>query len=228
MSRTLKIAHRGAKGYAPENTLDAFRKAIEMQADGIELDVHLSSDGHLVVIHDDTLERTTNGKGFVKDYTLGQLKDFRIEGQEQIPILAEVFDLVNRRCFINVELIGEGTVEPVQTLIEKYVLDKKWRYDDFIVSSFNWNYLQQLRLSNPEIPIGILAQTDLELAFSFAKFMEAEAIHPYFHLLTEENTKKMQLRKVKIFPWTVNELEDIEKMKLFNVDGIISDFTDRI
>jgi glycerophosphoryl diester phosphodiesterase len=228
MSTILKIAHRGAKGYAPENTLAAFQKAIDMQADGIELDVHLSLDGQLVVIHDDTLERTTNGKGFVKDYTLEQLKAFRIEGKEEIPTLAEVFDLVNRKCFINVELIGEGTAEPAQALIEKYIAQKKWSYDDFIVSSFNWNYLQQLRLANPEIRIGILAQTDIELAFSFAKFMEAEAIHPYFHLLTEENTKKLQLRKLKVYPWTVNEPEDIEKMKLFKVDGIITDFTDRI
>lgn len=228
MSATLKIAHRGAKGYAPENTLAAFQKAIDMHTDGIELDVHLSSDGQLVVIHDDTLERTTNGKGFVKDYTLEQLKAFRIEGDKEIPTLAEVFDLVNRQCFINVELIGEGTTEPVQALIKKYISEKKWCHEDFIVSSFNWNYLQQLRFSNPEIQIGILALTDIELAFSFAKFLEAQAIHPYFHLLTEESTKKMQLRNLKVFPWTVNEPEDIAKMKLFNVDGIITDFTDRI
>jgi len=228
MSTILKIAHRGAKGYAPENTLTAFQKAVDMKAHGIELDVHLSSDDHLVVIHDETIDRTTNGKGLVKDFTLAQLKAFTIQGEQHIPTLEQVFDLVNRHCFINVELIGENIVEPVRTLIEHYVTNKNWSYSDFIVSSFNWNYLQQLRLENPLIPLGILAQTDIELAFSFAKFMQAEAIHPYYHLLTEENTQRMQSKGLKVYPWTVNEIEDIQKMKTFKVNGIITDFTDRI
>jgi len=83
----LKIAHRGAKGYEPENTLKSFQKALDLNADGIELDVHLSADGHIIVIHDETIDRTTNGKGFVNTLSLSELKSFLIADQLEIPTL---------------------------------------------------------------------------------------------------------------------------------------------
>jgi glycerophosphoryl diester phosphodiesterase len=228
MNSTLKIGHRGAKGYAPENTLLSFQKAIDLGADGIELDVHLSADGEIVVIHDETIDRTTNGKGIVNTLTLQELKAFRIENNEQIPTLFEVFDLVNQKCFINIELKNYDTAEKVVRLIERYVLDKKWNYNRFLVSSFDWNALRKIRLLNSEIPIGVLTETDLNLAFDFAKFIKAEAIHPYFHLLTKENTTQIQEKGIQVFAWTINEIEDIQKIKKFNINGIITDFPDRI
>jgi glycerophosphoryl diester phosphodiesterase len=224
----LTIAHRGFKGVAPENTLLAFQKALEIGVDGIELDVHLSLDGHIMVIHDDTVDRTTNGKGFVNKLSLLELKSYQIQENQTIPTLQEVFELVNKKCIINIELKGKGTAEPVLNLIEKYVNEYQWNYNHFLVSSFDWNALQQLRLLNDKIPIGVLTQTDLDLAFSFAKFMKAETIHPYYHLLTKENTLKMQEKGLQVFPWTINEIEDIQKIKLLNVNGIISDFPDRL
>jgi glycerophosphoryl diester phosphodiesterase len=224
----LTIAHRGFKGIAPENTLLAFQKALDIHADGIELDVHLSADGHVIVIHDETVDRTTNGKGFVNKLYLQELKSFDIEKNQKIPTLEEVFDLVNKKCIVNIELKGKGTTEPVIDLIEKYIKEKKWNYNHFLVSSFDWNALQQLRLLNEKIPIGVLAETNLDLAIAFAKFMGAETIHPYFHLLTKENTLKMQEKGLKVFAWTINEIEDIQKLKTFEVNGIISDFPDRI
>ncbi len=238
MKKTLKIGHRGAKGYEPENTLLSFEKALEMQVDGIELDVHLSSDGEIMVIHDETIDRTTNGKGFVNALSLQELKAFRITSKDaprvllkpelQIPTLREVFDLVNQDCFINIELKGVNTAEKVLELIERYVTKKKWNYDRFLVSSFDWNALQQIRFLNSDVPIGILADTNLDLAFSFAKFMKAEAIHPYFRLLTQENTAQMQAKGLLVFPWTVNEIEDINKITAFKVNGIITDFPNRV
>lgn len=224
----LNIGHRGAKGYEPENTLLSFQKAIDIGVDGIELDVHLSSDGAIMVIHDETLDRTTNGKGFVNELSLQELKTFQIEKENTIPTLIEVFDLVNKRCFINIELKGKGTSKPVINLIEHYIEEKNWNYGHFIVSSFNWSALQEVRKWNAKIPIGVLTHTDLDLAIAFAKFIKAETIHPYFHLLTKENTKKMQNEGFKVFAWTVNETEDIQKIKSFHVNGIISDFPDRI
>jgi glycerophosphoryl diester phosphodiesterase len=224
----LKIAHRGFKGIAPENTLLAFQKAIEIKVDGVELDVHLSIDGHIMVIHDESIDRTTNGKGFVNKLSLQELQFFHIEKNQRIPTLQEVFDLVNKKCIVNIELKGMGTTEPVVDLIEKYVKEKHWNYNHFLVSSFDWNALQQLRLLNEKIPIGVLTHTDLNLAIAFAKFMKAETIHPYFHLLTQENTLKIQENGLQVFPWTINEMEDIQKIKSFNVNGIISDFPDRI
>ncbi|MDN3671483.1 glycerophosphodiester phosphodiesterase family protein [Flavobacterium branchiarum] len=224
----LKIAHRGARGYEPENTLQAFQKAIQMKADGIELDVQLSSDGHLIVIHDETIDRTTNGKGFVNNLSLQELKDFRIENKHQIPTLSEVLDLVNQQCFINIELKGIGTADAVVTLIELYISEKNWSYDSFLVSSFDWEYLKQINSLNPKIAIGVLTETDIESAITFAKEIKAKAIHPDFHLLNKENTKQIQEIGFQVFPWTVNEKEDIAKIKTYNVNGIISDFTDRI
>ena len=103
MNPILKIGHRGAKGYEPENTLIAFQKAIDFKVDGIELDVHLSSDGEIIVIHDETIDRTSDGKGFVNQFTAFELKKYGI------PKLVEVLDLTNQKCFINIELKGIGT-----------------------------------------------------------------------------------------------------------------------
>jgi glycerophosphoryl diester phosphodiesterase len=228
MKTILKIAHRGAKGYEPENTLASFQKALDMQVDGIELDVHLSSDGHLVVLHDETIDKTTNGKGLVNSFSLQKLKSFRIENEHQIPTLAEVFDLVNQQCFINIELKSFESADAVVALIEFYVSEKNWNYTSFLVSSFDWNALQQLAFLNNQIPIGVLAELNLDLAQAFAKFIQARSIHPHFHLLTKDNTAQLQQKGFEVFPWTINEEEDIQKIKTFNVNGIITDFPNRI
>ena len=224
----LKIGHRGAKGYEPENTFVSFQKALDMQVDGIELDVHLSADGEIIVIHDESIDRTTNGKGFVNALSLRELKAFRINGTYEIPTLAAIFDLVNQDCFINIELKSYEATDKVVSLIEKYVTKKGWKYNRFLVSSFDWNALQQVAFLNDKIPIGVLTETDLDLALAFAKFIQAKSIHPHFHLLTKENTAQMQEKGLQVFPWTINELEDIQKIKTFNVNGIITDFPNRI
>jgi glycerophosphoryl diester phosphodiesterase len=228
MNKILKIGHRGAKGYEPENTLISFEKAIEMGADGIELDVHLSQDGHLIVIHDETIDRTTNGKGIVNQLTLQELKSFKINEKYTIPTLEEVLDLVNQRCFVNIELKNQDTAEKVVQLIEHYISNKNWNQTHFLVSSFDWNALQQVRFLNENIRIGVLTETDLDLAISFSRFLKAEALHPDFQLLTDDYVSKIKEKGIQVFPWTVNEIEDVERMKSFKVDGIITDFLERI
>ncbi len=106
-------------------------------------------DGELVVIHDETIDRTTNGKGAVNKLSLRELKQFRIANFQEIPTLAEVLNLVNRRCFINIELKGIGTAKPVNDLINHSILDKKWLLTDFIISSFDWNMLKEIYELNP-------------------------------------------------------------------------------
>lgn len=218
----LKIGHRGAKGYEPENTLISFKKAIDLNVNGIELDVHLSSDGEIMVIHDETIDRTTDGKGFVKNFTSSQLKKL------EIPTLIEVLDLVNRNCFVNIELKGMGTVKPVNELINHYISDKNWNYTDFLVSSFDWNMLEEFHLLNPKIRIGVLTEESLEEALAFAKKIKAFSIHSHYRLLTKENVALMQKNGFEVYPWTVNSIKDIQKITSFNVNGIISDFPDRI
>ncbi|WP_409415412.1 glycerophosphodiester phosphodiesterase [Flavobacterium sp. PS2] len=228
MSEILKIAHRGARGYEPENTLKAFQKALDLHADGIELDVHLSADGHIIVIHDETIDRTTNGKGFVNNLSLQELKAFRTEKEQQIPTLPEVFDLVNQQCFINIELKGQGTANAVAALIELYVSEKNWNYNSIIVSSFEWDFLQEIVLLNPKIPVGVLTETDIDSAITFAEAIKAKAINPDVNLVSKENAIQIQEKGFEIFPWTVNEAADIARIKTYNINGIISDFPDRI
>lgn len=223
-----KIGHRGAAGYEPENTLIAFQKALDLNVDGIELDVHLSSDEELVVIHDETINRTFNGKGLVREFTLQELKSFHGDKNQKIPTLIEVLDLVNQQCFINIELKGIGTPKPVLDLIEKYILEKNWKRNDFIISSFDWKMLEETRNLNPKIRIGVLTEESVDAAMAFAKMIKAFSIHPDYQLLSKENVALMQENGFKVLPWTVNTKEAIQKIKSFKVDGIISNFPDKI
>lgn len=225
---TNTIAHRGARGYAAENTLESFQKALLMGVGGIELDVHLSSDHEIIVIHDESIDRTTNGSGLVRNLSLQQLRNYSIESKYIIPTLSEVFDMMPKNLLINVELKVAETALPVVRLIEKYMAERQCAYRQFLISSFDWTALQTVREQNPLIPIGVLTMTDLDLAVNFAEFIQAESIHPHYHLLSAENTREIQQKGIKVFTWTVNEPEDIAHVKTFKPDGIITDYPDRI
>lgn len=218
----LKIGHRGAKGYIVENTLASFQKAIELGVNGIELDVHLSSDGKIMVIHDETIDRTTSGKGFVKDFTASQLKKYGI------PRLEEVFDFIDKSCFINIEIKDFKATTSVLKLLQNYILEKNWSTHLFQISSFNWNVLESCSLKSNHIQLGVLTEDSIENALTFAKKINAYSINPYFKLLNVENVKEIHSYGFKIFPWTVNSEEDLTFVKSLQVDGIISDFPDRI
>src|SRR5271154_2195490 len=144
MRNFLCIGHRGAKGLEAENTLRSVRKALDLGVDGVEIDVYLAG-GQLVVIHDDTLERTTNGRGRVEDQSFEYLRSLEAGLGEKIPTLREVFETVNRRAFINIELKGGGTAEPVLELIEEYVNKRGWVREDFLISSFDLHELGKLK-----------------------------------------------------------------------------------
>src|SRR5208283_430434 len=149
------FGHRGARGHEPENTLRSVWKALELGANGIEVDVHLA-DGRLIVIHDDTLDRTTNGAGSVAEKSFSYLRSLDAGQGERIPTLAEVFDAANRRAVINVELKGPGTAAPVVRLINRYVRAGGWRYEDFLVSSFDLAQIQTAKELQSEIRTGAL------------------------------------------------------------------------
>lgn len=214
----LKIGHRGAKGHATENTLASFEKAMALGVDMIELDVRLSLDKVPMVIHDETIDRTTSKTGLVTDYSARELRALGI------PTLSDVFGLVNNRCAVNVELKTFLATQPVLDLITQSTFDKS----KILISSFDWNALQEIRFHDENLKIGVLTETDLDLALAFAKFIKAYSIHPYFHLLTAENAAKIKEKGFKIFPWTVNEPEDLTFVKSLEVDGIITDFPERL
>ncbi|TBX70615.1 glycerophosphodiester phosphodiesterase [Flavobacterium silvisoli] len=214
----LKIGHRGAKGHAAENTLASFQKALTLGVDMVELDVYLSKEGVPVVIHDKTVDRTTSASGLVSDFSVSELEKLGI------PSLEAVFQLVKNQCEINLEIKSFETTEAVLKLIDS----KRFETEKLLISSFDWNALQEVRFHDNTLRIGVLTETDLDLAIAFGKFIKAYAIHPHFHLIDSEKVALIKKNHFKIFPWTVNEPEDIIFVQSLGVDGIISDFPDRL
>lgn len=228
MTRIIRIGHRGAGGYEPENTLRSFSKALELGADMIELDVHLSSDNSLVVIHDDTLDRTTNGQGPVSEKSFDELRALDAGKSEKIPSLAEAFDLILGKSRINIELKGAGTARPVAALIEEYVKNRGRRYEDFLVSSFDHLDLWTLKNDNPAILTGALA-VQLPPGFAeFAKEMKAYSVNAALYAVSKPIIDELHKKEIKVFVFTVNEPEDIGHVKAMGIDGIFSDYPDRI
>lgn len=218
----VKIGHRGASGYESENTLASFEKALELKVDGIELDVHLSLDKELMVIHDETIDRTTNGKGFVNKLTALELKKYGI------PTLKEVFDLIDKKCIVNIEIKDVKSPKFVNDFIKKNIKENHWNYNQIIVSSFEWDTLLELSTLNKKIKLGVLTEEIFDGAISFAKMVKAFSINPNFNSLTTESIKNIHKEGFQIHTWTVNTQEDITFVKSLGVDAIISDFPDRI
>ncbi|MDN3595463.1 glycerophosphodiester phosphodiesterase [Zunongwangia endophytica] len=222
MTTPLKIGHRGAKGHVAENTIESIKKAMTLKVDMIEIDVHLCKTGELVVIHDEELDSTTTCTGFVGEKSLKELKSCRTTEGYQIPTLEEVLDVVQDKVILNIELKGEGTALPVLNLLEKHPKSR------ILISSFNFNELMSLRSENTEIPLAVLTEDDMSIAFLQARHLKAAAIHPYYKLVTRDYIGDCHRNNIKVNVWTVNKTEKIKKMKNLGVDGIFSDFPDRI
>lgn len=238
MQRPQVFAHRGAKAVAPENTLPAFQRALDMGVAGIELDIHCSKDGQLVVIHDESLERTTNASGKVHEYTAAQLAKIDAGGYFYadfagvgVPTLSEVFDLVENRCRVNVEVKsgdphGGDQVEPLIAMIEARNL-----YDQVIVSSFNPPSLIKLRALAPKVQLGLLyalpMPTFLRDAW-FTPIIKPDALHPDHHLITDELMAWAKAQHCAVNTWTVNDVAEARRLAALGVDVIISDVPDQI
>ncbi len=228
MSSIVKIGHRGAKGHVAENTLESIQKALDLGVDAIEIDVHHCASGEIVVMHDFTLDRTTNGSGEIALKNYSELKNLKVDGKYTIPLLTEVLDFIEDKCSINIELKGLNTAKGTCQIIKKYVETRNWKYSDFIVSSFQKNELFEAFKQNQEIPIGILSKASVTEAIALGEKLQAKFIHPGLGIITRENVNRAKDAGFAVNVWTVNEPEDIERMKEFGVDGIISDFPDRL
>lgn len=224
----LKIGHRGAMGYAPENTLKSFKKALELNVDMIELDVYACKSGELVVIHDDKLDRTTNGKGYVVEKNLDELRNLDAGQGEKIPLLSEVLDVIQRRSKVNIELKGENTAKPVHDLIENYVKNKSWEYEDFMISSFNHYELKKFGELNKNIKLGALI-VGIPIGFAeFAQKINAHSVNLCVEFINQEFVDDAHRRGLKVYVWTVNDFDEIKRIKNLHVDGIFSNFPDRL
>ena len=227
----LKIGHRGASGYEPENTLRSLEKALVLGVDMIEFDVHICKSGEVVVIHDGKVNRTTHSKGFVRDKTLDELKKLDAGKGEKIPTLEEVLDFVNHRVAVNIELKGEKTTKPVYAIIKKYIENRNWSYKDFLVSSFDDSKLREIRKLDSKIEIGLLPKRTKTHIVSMISELSAYSVHCSYKskgLLNKNFIELLHKQGVKIFAWTVNDKKNIERLKILGVDGIFSDYPDML
>lgn len=227
MADILRIGHRGAAGHAPENTLASFEKAIELEVDMIELDVQRCKSGELVVFHDYKLKRMAGKRGYVSDLSLAELKKLDIQGQ-QIPTLEEALDLIDGRVQVNVELKGTQTAEQTNEILERYIGMPNWTADHFLVSSFNHYELRHFSELNPEVRTGALVLGILIGYAKFAKAVDAYSVNAGAEFINKRYVDDAHKRGLKIFTWTVNDQDEIDQMKELGVDGIFSNYPERI
>lgn len=231
----LVVAHRGYSSKAPENTMAAFELALDVGCDGLELDVHLTKDGEVVIIHDDTLQRTTNGEGVVEEFTLAELQKLDAGSwfgpefkNERIPTLAQLCERIkDLDLLFNVELkVGLGFEqlnEKVLAILDQYDLQEKT-----VVSSFNHYALAHLKQLRPELKTGILYSCALVNPWEYAKSIGATALHPRHLTIFPEIVAGAQQNGMQVNVWTVDEPKDIERMKIAKIDSIITNVPERV
>lgn len=228
------FAHRGFSLQYPENTMTAFRKALEAGADGIEMDARLTQDGQIVIMHDPTIDRTTNGKGKVRDMLLQEIlgldagiKKGVVFENERVPMLEQVFAELGGKLLLNIELCnydeGDNRQLANQTveLIEKYKL-----VDSVIISSFRFNNLVYVKDKNPGISCGLLAKQGLMGLFArnlLNHSVSVDALHPYYTDVNAGLIRKEQQCGRKVRAWTVNAPQDIRQLYELGVDAIFTD-----
>ncbi|WP_020589364.1 glycerophosphodiester phosphodiesterase family protein [Desulfobacter curvatus] len=234
-------AHRGASAHAPENTIEAYQKAIELGSDGIELDVQLSKDGKLVVIHDEQIDRTSNGSGLVKDLYLEELWTFNYNNKNtvykhcRLPLLEEVLELVKHTDLeLNIELKTGviqylGIEQKIDQMLRKYNM-----VDQVIISSFNHYSLGRMRKCNKAIRMGVLIRDAIMNPFEYVKHLDANALHPSIQvyrllfdegLLSKEMAEKSEIFDIDINVWGLRN-SDIKTFKSSHAHAIILDAPD--
>lgn len=219
--RPFILGHRGASADAPENSLAAFALAREQGADGIELDVQLSADGQLVIFHDETVERLTDGSGKVSDLSLAQLQEFKLENGEAIPTLDAVFELLGSSFLYNVELklfgFGDGVLETaVADCIQRHHLQ-----DQVLVSSFNPFAIRRIRkqLSSHTKVAHLWHNKWLKYKYLIGA---AEANHPHYSLVDEKYMVWARRHNWMVNVWTVDDPQEAQRLADLGVDAVIT------
>lgn len=237
MKKSLNIAHRGFSGKYPENTMRAFAEAVAVGCDGIETDVHMTKDGVLVICHDEIINRTTDGTGYIAEYNYNDLCKFdagikygKEFAGEKIPSLDEFFTYIkDKNLLINLELknniINYNHME--ERVIEKiyeYNLDK-----NIILSSFNHYSMVKIKEIDSKIKTGLLYSASLYNVHEYAKKLKADAVHPFYPSVFDENiVKEIHEKGISINAWTLNEEAYMKKMMNLGIDGIITNYPDKL
>ncbi|MBN3553727.1 glycerophosphodiester phosphodiesterase [Fictibacillus nanhaiensis] len=232
------VAHRGAAGYAPENTMAAFHKGVDMKADYIEIDVQETKDGELVVIHDVTLDRTTNGTGYVKDHTLEEIRQLdagsyfgeEFKG-EKVPTFEEVLDEFRGKTGILIELKATYYYPNIEEKVAAAIKERNMHlpaHDKIIIQSFESESMQQMDKLLPQVPVGVLTSRSTDL--SEAKLDEfatyAEFVNPSRTLVNSSVVDEVHERHMGIMAWTVRNQQEVQPLLDAGVDGIITDYPD--
>ena len=230
----LTIGHRGARGYVAENTLESIQKALDLHVDGVEIDVYQCGSGEIVVFHDKRLNRLTGNRGFIEKTNFDELNTILVKGKYKIPTLEQVLELIAGSVVLNIELKGEHTAIPTAAILKKYLQNSQSDIKKLIVSSKNWKELTLFKNQNTGIPIGVLSHSYLFLEKGLndiikkGKELNAVAIHPKFSILNKKAIDRMHSSGFLVYSWTINKPKDIKRAIQLGVDGIITDFPDRI
>ena len=217
-------------GHALENTIESVKKAIQLNVDGIEIDVFKSKTGELVVYHDPFLSRLSNSNAFIEQISLDSIKKVELKGGLSIPTLKEVIDIIPEKIFLNIELKGSNTAFKTNKVIIEYLKEFNLPPSKFIISSFRWDELIKFRDLNKDIPIAILVDSlyKIDSAIKLANEINAIALNPNNKFITKKIVNKIQSNNIKVFPYTINSPKNIKRMKLMGVDAIITDYPERI
>lgn len=221
MGECIIIAHRGASGLAPENTLLAYRIAIELGADMIELDVHETNDGYLVCIHDYEVDRTTDGTGAIAELSLKELQKLDAGQHEHIPLLSEVLEHAHGKIRVNIEL----KVTDVEKQVVQLVREKRMT-DHVVVSSFLHGTLEAMHEVDPTITTAVLVSKPMEDLVEYVSDLKAKALNPLHTMVTSELINQMHNHNIQVFPWTINDSSTMLHLVRMRIDGLITDYPD--
>ncbi len=218
----LVYAHRGSSGTEPENTLRAFKRAIDDGADGIEFDVHATADGVPVVIHDRSLARTTTGEGLVNELTLEQVRSFDAGGGQPVPTLVEVLDVVAGRLRLDIEVKQPGIAGLVLEVLSNYPAA------EWVIGSFNWSILEEIRALAPSAKLRPIANQPTEEAFASARALGATAISLRADTVTPEIAQRIFAEDLDLVVWTVNRVEDAKRARHLGASALCTDMPGEI
>ena len=216
----LKIAHRGASYYAPENTIEAFKKALTLRADAVEFDVHHTKDGQIIIMHDYNVKRTTDGAGLIKDLTLKQIKKFHEPNGEPVPTLQEALNLLKKKCICKIEIKDKGIEKKVLKIIKKNRMTKS-----VIITSKIFSVLKKIKKMEPKIKTEtIFSKFSMKDMVKETKKFNADFIAPHYSKTNKKFIEEAHKNGLKVYVWTINTKRLFDKMKKMGVDGITSDY----
>ncbi|MBS7654279.1 MAG: glycerophosphodiester phosphodiesterase family protein [Candidatus Bathyarchaeia archaeon] len=213
----LRIGHRGARAYEPENTIRSFRRAIELGVNAVELDVRKTKDNELVVIHDDKVDRITSGKGLVSELTLEEIKSLVTDKGERIPTLEEALEFLDRKARILIELKEVGVEDEVMKIVRNKGLE-----DNVIVISFHEEALRRVREISDKVEIGLIYVKHKD-PIKAALDLKANYLLPMYKFVHSTFVKKAHQNGLKVIAWTINTLDEAQEYANKGVDGIASD-----